>query len=149
MYTIKSAGLLAFLLGSVQLCSAVPAVVDLNGVEATNPGITWAPIVTTTAKACTSVVAGVTKKPSCYTHTQTISRKPCPTAAGLMCPAYIKITTKDVPCANSCCPTTKTKTVTQTGCATGCVVPTQTVIRTTGCKTSATPTKTPVLTLIG
>jgi len=51
--------------------------------------------------------------------------------------------------SNACCPTTKTKTVTQTGCAIGCVVPTQTVYRTTGCKTSATPTKTPVLTLIG
>jgi len=50
----------------------------VNDVEATNiltvPNITWAPIVTTTANACTSVVTGVTKKPSCYTYTQTISR---------------------------------------------------------------------------
>ncbi|KAK0715191.1 hypothetical protein B0H67DRAFT_644972 [Lasiosphaeris hirsuta] len=120
---------------------------------------TWVPrAAPAIPKSCTSVVRGQSKGPSCYTATATVTKSSCATLkcaepTNIMCPAYIKLETRNVPCANSCCPTTKTKTVTKAcaTCSTGCVIPTQTVTQTTGCGVNPTlvPLPTAVLTFVG
>ncbi|KAK4169684.1 hypothetical protein QBC43DRAFT_351752 [Cladorrhinum sp. PSN259] len=92
----------------------------------------------------------ITASTSCYTATTTVTPAKCsktkcplPTNA-IACPAIVRITTIEVPCANDSCPKTTTKTATAKcpGCATACVIPTITETVTTGC-----PTKPPTLTL--
>jgi hypothetical protein len=180
MYAIKSAGLLGLLLGGAQLCAAAPADEGVTFVTIPTavitaptggPMVPQLPTNVITAPgtpACTSVVNGVTKAPSCYVFTKTVTKGEFPplpfltftlafrraslthpTATGkaptdLACPMYIAVTTKNVPCADSCCKTTRTRTTTKTVNAASCIIPTETVIRTTGCKT-ATP---PILTLV-
>ncbi|KAK3353263.1 hypothetical protein B0T25DRAFT_518368 [Lasiosphaeria hispida] len=137
---------------------------------------TWVPRAAI-PESCNSVVRGKPKGPSCYTATATTTKcklnpaplsrcRPlmlnvtascpklkCAAPTNIMCPAYIKLETLEVPCANDCCPNTKTKTVTKacSTCATGCVIPTQTVTQTTGCGVNPTlvPLPTAVLTFIG
>ncbi|KAK4463194.1 hypothetical protein QBC42DRAFT_296140 [Cladorrhinum samala] len=91
------------------------------------------------------------KSQSCYTATTTVTPAKCPKTRcpvptnPIACPAVVRITTTQVPCANACCPSTPTKTATAKcpGCTTGCVIPTITETITTGCETG----KPPVLTL--
>ncbi|KAK0620480.1 hypothetical protein B0T14DRAFT_232825 [Immersiella caudata] len=153
MYAVKSAGLLGLLFGGAQLCSAQTFVTLPTAPIVTVPtGGPIVPVLPTAiitvpgGPACTSVVNGVTKGPSCYVYTKTVTKAIGTPPTNLACPAYIAITTKNVPCADDCCKTTKTRTVTKTVSLSGCVVPTETVIRTTDCK--ATPTVTPILTLV-
>jgi hypothetical protein len=156
MYAIKSAGLLGLLLGGAQLCAAAPADEGVTFVTIPTavitaptggPMVPQLPTNVITAPgtpACTSVVNGVTKAPSCYVFTKTVTKATGKAPTDLACPMYIAVTTKNVPCADSCCKTTRTRTTTKTVNAASCIIPTETVIRTTGCKT-ATP---PILTLV-
>ncbi|KAK4641153.1 hypothetical protein QC761_609820 [Podospora bellae-mahoneyi] len=137
--------LLLLLAGAV---SAIPAGTSLPVLTAPGggPAITASlPVITPPSKptACSA-------KPSCYTHTTTTTPKACATACPepkdpIMCPAYIKIEQKEVPCHDDCCPKTSTQTVTARcpKCVTGCVIPTITEYVTTGCApthTGAFPT---------
>ena len=88
----------------------------------------------------------IVKTPDCYTYTTstTPSECRCTMAPEVMCPMYIKVTTVGVPCHNTCCPKTPTKTV--KACPTmcnpkACTIPTETYYTTTGCpkKPDATP----------
>ncbi|KAK4184835.1 hypothetical protein QBC35DRAFT_38817 [Podospora australis] len=87
-------------------------------------------------------------KPSCFTHTTTVTPKPrttkCPVPSDpIMCPMIVRITTIEVPCPNACCPKTATKTVTAKapGCVTGCVIPTITeTVTPTYCAKNPPPT---------
>lgn len=143
MYAVKSvAGLLALFLGGAQLCAAAPAPAPQDSnvilpVVTDDIPIATLPIATFPVGTLTLPGGGgpvCTAK--CYTHTttKTVTKKTCAAPTNVMCPLYIMMTTKNVPCANpECCPRTPTVTKTKTICPTGCVIPTSTVLYTTGC----------------
>ncbi|KAK0641317.1 hypothetical protein B0T16DRAFT_213622 [Cercophora newfieldiana] len=137
------------------LSSAAPLDLDTNAdVDAVPSAVLTVPGGGAIVPAPTAIItvpgAPVCTAASCYTYTKTITKRTTAVPTNVMCPLLIHITTKDVPCADACCATTKTRTVTKTISGSGCVVPTETVIRTTGCKAGPViGTPTAILTLAG
>lgn len=102
---------------------------------------TCAPTIHTAIHTTTYTVLA-TRPHSCYTYTDTALAS-CRGFDALTCgpvPACLRLETTilTVPCADACCPTTPTATVTRCSrCQTGCAVTTQTLVETTGCAATA------------